>query len=264
MTASALHRLIDAPQQSGVSLASRLEAVDLYKNYGSHRAVGGVSIEVNAGEAVGLLGPNGAGKTTCFYMMTGLIAPDNGRVFLDGDDITALPLYRRARKGVGYLAQESSVFRGLTVEQNILTVLEEHEPDARRRAERLDDLLESFGIAYARKVTAASLSGGERRRLELARALAADPRFMLLDEPFAGVDPVAVGDIRRLIADLKNRGIGVLLTDHNARETLETVDRVFVICAGRVLMQGTPAEAAAHPEVRRLYLGEEFTLSDRV
>ncbi len=242
--------------QSSQATPAQFSAVNLYKRYGAHQAVAGISLDVRSGEVVGILGPNGAGKTTCFYMMTGLIAPDSGRVLLDGQDITAQPLYRRARAGVGYLAQESSVFRGLTTEQNIMAVLEETQSDASVRADMLNMLLKEFSIESVRKVTAAALSGGERRRLELARALAAAPRFMLLDEPFAGVDPVAVGDIRNLILDLKKRGIGVLLTDHNARETLSVVDRVCVIYAGRVLMQGTPAEAAAHPDVRRLYLGD--------
>lgn len=232
----------------------------LAKSYGSRAVVHDVSLSVRRGEAVGLLGPNGAGKTTVFYMITGLVPADRGRIELDGHDVTRLPMYRRARLGVGYLPQEASIFRGLSVEDNIRAVLEVVEPDRKRRERDLNALLDEFGIEGLRKSPSIALSGGERRRCEIARALASRPSFMLLDEPFAGIDPIAVGDIQALVRHLTNRGIGVLVTDHNVRETLGLIDRAYIIHAGRVLMEGEPDEVVAHPDVRRLYLGEEFRL----
>ena len=215
---------------------------------------------VRNGEAVGLLGPNGAGKTTIFYMITGLVAADRGRITLDGHDITGLPMYRRARLGIGYLPQEASIFRGLNVEDNIRAVLEVVEPDKDKREHDLDSLLDEFDIKRLRKSPSIALSGGERRRCEIARALAGGPSFMLLDEPFAGIDPIAVGDIQALVRHLTSRGIGVLITDHNVRETLGLIDRAYIIHSGRVLMEGTPDEIISSEEVRRLYLGEDFRL----
>jgi lipopolysaccharide export system ATP-binding protein len=209
---------------------------------------------------VGLLGPNGAGKTTVFYMITGLIAADQGSISLDGEDITQLPMYRRAKMGIGYLPQEASIFRGLTVEENIRAVLELTHKDKARQDSLLRELLDEFSISHLRNSPAVALSGGERRRVEIARALAAEPQFMLLDEPFAGIDPIAISDIRQLVRQLTSRGIGVLITDHNVRETLELIDRALIIHEGQVLMGGSPAEIVANPEVRRLYLGEQFTL----
>ncbi|MCS6878377.1 MAG: LPS export ABC transporter ATP-binding protein [Geminicoccaceae bacterium] len=234
--------------------------MEIAKSYGGRPVLDRVSLFVAPGEAVGLLGPNGAGKTTCFYILTGLVAPDSGRVLLDGADVTELPIYRRARLGVGYLPQESSIFRGLTVEENLLAVLELHEPDRARRRARLEQLLVEFGLARLRRSSALALSGGERRRTEIARAVAADPRYMLLDEPLAGIDPINVGEIRQLVAKLKERGIGVLITDHNVRDTLAIVDRAYILHEGRVLREGTPAEIVADPSVRRVYLGDRFTL----
>lgn len=222
--------------------------------------VNGVSFGVRAGEAVGILGPNGAGKTTCFYMVTGLVPVDEGTIEIDGHDVTGMPMYRRARLGIGYLPQEASIFRGLSVENNIRAVLEIAVRDKTAREEKLDGLLEEFHIAHLRKAPAISLSGGERRRLEIARALASDPNFMLLDEPFAGVDPIAVADIQELVRHLTARGIGVLVTDHNVRETLGLIDRAYIIHAGELLTHGRPGEIVDNPEVRRLYLGERFTL----
>jgi lipopolysaccharide export system ATP-binding protein len=219
-----------------------------------------VHVSVQRGEAVGLLGPNGAGKTTCFYIITGLIAADTGTVTLDGQDITELPMYRRARLGIGYLPQEASIFRGLTVEQNIRAVLEIGEPEAEVREAMLNELMAEFSISHLRRAPAMALSGGERRRCEIARALATQPHFILLDEPLAGIDPIAVGDIRDLVAHLKDRGIGVLITDHNVRETLEIVDRAYILHEGQVLMEGRPAEIVADVDVRRVYLGERFSL----
>jgi lipopolysaccharide export system ATP-binding protein len=207
-----------------------------------------------------LLGPNGAGKTTVFYMITGLIPADEGRILIDGEDITRLPMYRRARLGIGYLPQEASIFRGLTVEQNIRAVLELVEPDKTIREEHLEALLEEFKITRVRKSPSIALSGGERRRVEIARSLASRPSFMLLDEPFAGIDPIAIGDIRELVRQLTDRGIGVLITDHNVRETLDLVDRAYIIHDGQLLTEGTPEEIVANEDVRRVYLGEEFTL----
>ncbi|RTL54136.1 MAG: LPS export ABC transporter ATP-binding protein [Bradyrhizobiaceae bacterium] len=230
------------------------------KSFGSRHVVRGVSIYVRRGEAVGLLGPNGAGKTTVFYMITGLIKADRGRVELDGHDVTAMPMYQRARLGIGYLPQEASIFRGLSVEENILAVLEVVEPNRRKREMELNSLLEEFNITRLRKSPSIALSGGERRRVEIARALASRPSYMLLDEPFAGIDPIAVGDIQQLVRHLTNRGIGVLITDHNVRETLGLTDRAYIVYAGEVLTEGSPEQIVNDPDVRRLYLGEEFRL----
>jgi lipopolysaccharide export system ATP-binding protein len=230
------------------------------KQYKKRRVVRDVSLSVQRGEAVGLLGPNGAGKTTCFYIITGLIAADVGTISLDGDDITDLPMYRRARLGIGYLPQEPSIFRGLSVEQNIRAVLEIVEKEPEQREAMLDELLGEFSITHLRRAPAMALSGGERRRVEIARALATQPHFILLDEPLAGIDPIAVNDIRELVAHLKDRGIGVLITDHNVRETLEIVDRAYILHEGRVLMEGGPNEIVADANVRRVYLGERFSL----
>jgi lipopolysaccharide export system ATP-binding protein len=233
---------------------------EVWKSYKGRTVVRGASLNVRRGEAVGLLGPNGAGKTTIFYMITGLVKADRGMVDLCGYDITAFPMYRRARLGIGYLPQEASIFRGLTVEQNIRAVLEVSEPNKKKREERLDSLLAEFNIAKLRKSPSIALSGGERRRLEIARALATDPAFMLLDEPFAGVDPIAVGDIQALVRQLTARGIGVLITDHNVRETLGLIDRAYIIHSGEVLTEGTPAQIVANENVRKVYLGQEFKL----
>lgn len=230
------------------------------KAFGSRQVVRGVSIYVRRGEAVGLLGPNGAGKTTVFYMITGLIKADRGAIELDGHDVTKLPMYQRARLGIGYLPQEASIFRGLTVEQNIRAVLEVVEPSRKKREQQLDALLDEFNITRLRKSPSIALSGGERRRVEIARALATRPNYMLLDEPFAGIDPIAVGDIQDLVRHLTNRGIGVLITDHNVRETLGLTDRAYIVYAGEILTEGSPDEIVADPDVRRLYLGEEFRL----
>lgn len=230
------------------------------KSFGSRQVVRGVSIYVRRGEAVGLLGPNGAGKTTVFYMITGLIKADRGAIELDGHDVTKLPMYQRARLGIGYLPQEASIFRGLTVEQNIRAVLEVVEPSRKKRELQLDSLLDEFNITRLRKSPSIALSGGERRRVEIARALATRPNYMLLDEPFAGIDPIAVGDIQDLVRHLTNRGIGVLITDHNVRETLGLTDRAYIVYAGEILTEGSPDEIVADPDVRRLYLGEEFRL----
>ena len=243
------------PDRKGVLSVHGVE-----KSFVGRKVVKGVSLYVRKGEAVGLLGPNGAGKTTVFYMVTGLIKADKGRVELDGHNVTALPMYQRARLGIGYLPQEASIFRGLTVEQNIRAVLEVVEPDARRRERDLDGLLEEFNIARLRKTPAIALSGGERRRVEIARSLATRPNYMLLDEPFAGIDPIAVGDIQSLVRHLTNRGIGVLITDHNVRETLGLTDRAYIIYSGEVLMEGRADDIVNNPDVRRLYLGEQFQL----
>ncbi|KAB2915467.1 MAG: LPS export ABC transporter ATP-binding protein [Hyphomicrobiaceae bacterium] len=235
-----------------------LTADNVQKSYGARLVVKGVSIATGRGEAVGLLGPNGAGKTTVFYMITGLVPADAGRITLDGRDVTRLPMYRRARLGIGYLPQEASIFRGLTVEQNIMAVLELVEPRRKRRKEQLDSLLEEFKITRLRRSPSLALSGGERRRCEIARALASRPSFMLLDEPFAGIDPLAVGDIQDLVRHLTQRGIGVLITDHNVRETLDLIDRAYIIYDGRVLTHGNPQEIKANEDVRRVYLGDMF------
>lgn len=237
-----------------------LKAEGLAKAYKKRSVVRDVGLSVRRGEAVGLLGPNGAGKTTVFYMITGLIDPDEGRITLDGEDVTGLPMYVRARLGIGYLPQEPSIFRGLSVRDNILAVLEIVEPDKTVRMRRLDELLDEFSIAHLATSPSIALSGGERRRLEIARALASDPAFMLLDEPFAGVDPIAVGDIQALVRHLTARGIGVLITDHNVRETLSLIDRATIIHGGHVLLEGTPDEIVADENVRRVYLGERFSL----
>ncbi|TAJ29824.1 MAG: LPS export ABC transporter ATP-binding protein [Bosea sp. (in: a-proteobacteria)] len=232
----------------------------LRKSYGGRTVVSDATIGLRQGEAVGLLGPNGAGKTTIFYMITGLVGADLGVISLEGNDITGLPMYQRARLGIGYLPQEASIFRGLSVENNIRAVLEVVEPDRKARERQLDQLLEEFSIARLRKAPSIALSGGERRRCEIARALAGKPSFILLDEPFAGIDPIAVGDIQALVRQLTDRGIGVLITDHNVRETLGLVDRAYIIHSGRVLTEGSPAEIIANPDVRRVYLGEDFRL----
>jgi lipopolysaccharide export system ATP-binding protein len=237
-----------------------LAAHGVEKSFGGRKVVRNVTLYVRRGEAVGLLGPNGAGKTTVFYMITGLIAADRGRIELDGYDVTALPMYQRARLGVGYLPQEASIFRGLNVEQNIRAVLEMVEPDKRRREADLNALLEEFNITRLRKTPTIALSGGERRRVEIARALATRPSYMLLDEPFAGIDPIAVSDIQQLVRHLTNRGIGVLITDHNVRETLGLTDRAYIIYSGEVLMEGRANDIVNNPDVRRLYLGQEFKL----
>lgn len=232
----------------------------LRKSYGGRTVVSEASLYVRQGEAVGLLGPNGAGKTTIFYMVTGLVPADLGVISLEGNDITGLPMYQRARLGIGYLPQEASIFRGLSVEDNIRAVLEVVEPNRKSRERQLDTLLEEFTISRLRKAPSIALSGGERRRCEIARALAGRPSFILLDEPFAGIDPIAVGDIQALVRQLTDRGIGVLITDHNVRETLGLVDRAYIIHSGRVLTEGSPAEIIANPDVRRVYLGEDFKL----
>src|SRR5712671_2244413 len=237
-----------------------LAAHGVERSFVGRKVVKGVSLYVRRGEAVGLLGPNGAGKTTVFYMITGLITADRGRIELDGHDVTALPMYQRARLGIGYLPQEASIFRGLNVEENIRAVLEMIEPNKRRREAELDSLLEEFNIARLRKTPTIALSGGERRRVEIARALATRPNYMLLDEPFAGIDPIAVGDIQAVVRHLTYRGIGVLITDHNVRETLGLTDRAYIIYAGEILTEGNPDEIVNNPDVRRLYLGEEFRL----
>ncbi|MBK8908844.1 MAG: LPS export ABC transporter ATP-binding protein [Rhodospirillales bacterium] len=237
-----------------------LFATNIGKRYKKRPVVRGVDMKLHRGEIVGLLGPNGAGKTTCFYMMIGLVAPDHGQVVLDGQDITRLPMYRRARLGIGYLPQEASIFRGLSVEDNIRTVLEVVEPSRERREAALDALLAEFSITHLRRTPALALSGGERRRVEIARALASGPHFVLLDEPFAGIDPIAVGDIRGLVSHLKDRGIGVLITDHNVRETLDVIDRAYIIHDGMLLMEGTPADIVGNADVRRVYLGDRFSL----
>jgi lipopolysaccharide export system ATP-binding protein len=237
-----------------------LSVVSIAKSYDKRSVLSDVSLSVGRGEVVGLLGPNGAGKTTCFYSIMGLVKPDSGRILLDGTDITGLPMYRRAILGLGYLPQETSIFRGLSVAQNISAVLELSEPDKKVRAERLEFLLSEFGLIALRNSPAMALSGGERRRAEIARALAADPSIMLLDEPFAGIDPISISDIRDLVKDLKQRNIGVLITDHNVRETLDIVDRACIIYDGRVLFAGSPQALVADENVRRLYLGEGFSL----
>ena len=237
-----------------------LEVRSIAKSYDKRAVLHDVSLHVERGEVVGLLGPNGAGKTTSFYSVMGLVRPDAGRIFLDGRDITQLPMYRRAILGLGYLPQETSIFRGLTVEQNIKAVLEVDEPDQDARADRLEQLLGEFGLTHLRDSPAMALSGGERRRCEIARALAAEPSIMLLDEPFAGIDPISIADIRELVRELKKRDICVLITDHNVRETLDIVDRACIIYDGQVLFEGTPQALVADENVRRLYLGESFAL----
>jgi lipopolysaccharide export system ATP-binding protein len=251
---------VDFSQAGDDSVGHRLQVISIAKSYDKRVVLADVSLSVGEGEVVGLLGPNGAGKTTCFYSIMGLVKPDAGRIILEGVDITGLPMYRRAILGLGYLPQETSIFRGMTVEQNILAVLELAEPDKAARAEKLETLLGEFGLTRLRSSPAMALSGGERRRCEIARALAASPSIVLLDEPFAGIDPLSIADIRDLVKDLKTRGIGVLITDHNVRETLEIVDRACIIYDGKVLFAGRPDELVANADVRRLYLGESFSL----
>ena len=260
--AAAQQQPASRPRGDATRQAARhyLAAHGIEKSFGARKVVKGVTLYVRRGEAVGLLGPNGAGKTTVFYMITGLIKADRGRIELDGYDVTALPMYQRARLGIGYLPQEASIFRGLNVEDNIRAVLEVVEPDRRRREADLNALLEEFNITRLRKTPTIALSGGERRRVEIARALATRPSYMLLDEPFAGIDPIAVGDIQQLVRHLTNRGIGVLITDHNVRETLGLTDRAYIIYSGEVLMEGRAEDIVNNPDVRRLYLGEEFKL----
>ena len=250
-----------APSEFRVSAGGQgLAARGVGKTYKKRPVVRNVSVELRRGEAVGLLGPNGAGKTTTFYMIVGLVKPDTGAIHLGNADITSLPMYRRARLGIGYLPQEASVFRGLNVEQNVMAALEVSEADRNRRDVMLDELLAEFGISHLRRTPALALSGGERRRVEIARALATQPAYILLDEPLAGIDPIAVNEIRDLVSHLKDRGIGVLITDHNVRETLGIIERAYIMHDGQVLMQGTPEEVVAHKDVRRFYLGESFSL----
>ena len=241
-----------------VSETSGLVVSHLSKSYGRRPILRDISMELRRGEVVALLGPNGAGKTTCFYSVAGLVLPDSGSVFIDGVDATLLPMYRRAKLGIGYLPQEASIFRGMTVSENIRSVLELSIKDRQKRKQMLDELLAEFSITHLRRAPAIALSGGERRRVEIARCLANQPNYVLLDEPFAGVDPIAVGEIRDLVAHLKDRGIGVLITDHNVRETLDIVDRAYILHDGVVLKSGTPAEVVKDSNVRRVYLGEEF------
>ncbi len=246
---------MNVPQEGS---AGGLRADNLQKAYRRKRVLHGISLSVQRGEVVALLGPNGSGKTTCFYCIAGLVPADGGTVSINGIDVTGLPMYRRARLGVGYLPQEMSIFRGLSVEDNLRAILEVVEKDRARRAARLEELLAEFSISGLRNAPALALSGGERRRVEIARCLASNPAFVLLDEPFAGVDPIAVGDIRHLVSDLASRGIGVLITDHNVRETLEIVDRAYILHDGKVLMSGSPEEVIADEDVRRVYLGDSF------
>lgn len=238
----------------------KIKARDLIKEYDGRRVVNNVSLEVEQGTIVGLLGPNGAGKTTTFYMIVGLEHPDSGHVFLDDQDVTALPMYKRALAGIGYLPQEASIFRKLTVEDNIMAILEQVEPDHGKRIEKMNALIEEFRIDHIRKSKGSALSGGERRRVEIARALATDPGFILLDEPFAGIDPLAVADIQVMVAHLANRGIGVLITDHNVRETLSIVNRAYILSTGKILVEGTNAQVAEDPVARKFYLGENFRM----
>ncbi|MFC5738950.1 lipopolysaccharide export system ATP-binding protein [Rhodobacter sp. 140A] len=247
---------LTAPAEAG-----GLRVINLRKSYRKRLVLRDVSLHLERGEVVALLGPNGSGKTTCFYAIAGLISPDSGKVTIDGREATGLPMYRRARMGIGYLPQEASIFRGLTVEQNIMAILEIAVPEPHRRRERLEELLGDFSIAHLRQAPALALSGGERRRVEIARCLAADPKYLLLDEPFAGVDPIAVSEIRALVSHLKERGIGVLITDHNVRETLEIVERAYILHDGQVLMSGTTDEVVRDENVRRVYLGENFHIS---
>ncbi|MDE0985296.1 MAG: LPS export ABC transporter ATP-binding protein [Yoonia sp.] len=238
-----------------------LKIVNLRKSYRKKVVIRDVTLELGRGEVVALLGPNGSGKTTCFYSIAGLVTPEGGKVIVDGRDVTTLPMYRRAKLGIGYLPQEMSIFRGMTVEDNIMSILEIAVPEKRKRRERLEELLSEFSIEHLRRASALALSGGERRRVEIARCLATGPKYVLLDEPFAGVDPIAVGEIRHLVADLKNRGIGVLITDHNVQETLQIVDRAYILHDGKVLMSGTTAEVVADENVRRVYLGNSFRVT---
>ncbi|WP_373088587.1 LPS export ABC transporter ATP-binding protein [Sneathiella sp.] len=248
------------PRPRLVAENTGLRAQNIGKSFKKRPILRGVDITVNRGEAVGLLGPNGAGKTTSFYIMSGLLNPDYGTVFLDGRDVTDLPMYRRARLGIGYLPQEASIFRGMNVEQNIRAVLELIEPVAEKRERDLEGLLAEFSISHLRRTPAVALSGGERRRVEIARALAGKPNYIMLDEPLAGIDPIAVSDIRDLVSHLKDRGIGVLITEHNVRETLDIIDRAYILNQGRVIKEGNPAEIVSDEGVRRVYLGDRFNL----
>ena len=250
-----------SPNLTVESGGAGLRILGLRKSYRKRPVIRDVSIDLGRGEVVALLGPNGSGKTTCFYAIAGLIMPEGGQVLIDGRDVTLFPMYRRAKLGIGYLPQEVSIFRGLSVEDNILAILEISIADHHKRRERLEELLSDFSIEHLRRAPALSLSGGERRRVEIARCLAAEPKYLLLDEPFAGVDPIAVNEIRTLVADLKNRGIGVLITDHNVRETLEIVDRAYILHDGKVLMNGTAEDVIQDENVRRVYLGHNFRIS---
>jgi lipopolysaccharide export system ATP-binding protein len=247
---------MQSPYDNSTSEGLFVDAIG--KSFGDRPVVKSVSLRLKRGEVAGLLGPNGAGKTTCFYMVTGLVAADYGSIYLDGEDITGQPMFQRARMGVGYLPQEASIFRGMTVEQNVMAVVEMRQKSQRKAREQVTEILEELRITHIRKSPAVALSGGERRRVEIARALASEPSFMLLDEPFAGIDPLAISDIREVVSYLKNRGIGILITDHNVRETLQMVDRASIIHAGEVLFEGAPQEIIDNPEVRRVYLGDSF------
>lgn len=253
--------MADAPNLSVQDGNAGLQIINLRKSYRKKLVIRDVSLTLGRGEVVALLGPNGSGKTTCFYSIAGLVTPEGGKVIIDGRDVTTLPMYRRARLGIGYLPQEMSIFRGLTVEENIMAILEIAVPEKRRRRERLEELLSEFSIEHLRRASALALSGGERRRVEIARCLAAGPKYVLLDEPFAGVDPIAVAEIRHLVADLKTRGIGVLITDHNVQETLQIVDRAYILHDGKVLMSGTTEEVIRDENVKRVYLGNSFRVS---
>ena len=252
---------MSTPQLTVKQGGSGLRIEPLRKSYRKKTVIRDFSMHLDRGEVVALLGPNGSGKTTTFYAVAGLVMPEGGTVTIDGKDVTSLPMYRRAQLGIGYLPQEMSIFRGLSVQDNISAILDISVPDARKRRERLEALLSEFSIEHLRRAPALALSGGERRRVEIARCLAADPKYLLLDEPFAGVDPISVDDIRHLVADLKKRGIGVLITDHNVRETLEIVDRAYILHEGKVLMSGTPSEVVQNENVRRVYLGDNFRIS---
>lgn len=253
--------MADAPNLTVQDGDAGLQVINLRKSYRKRPVIRDVSIELGRGEVVALLGPNGSGKTTCFYSIAGLVTPEGGRVIIDGRDVTTLPMYRRAQLGIGYLPQEMSIFRGMTVEDNITSILEIAVANRHRRRERLEELLSEFSIEHLRRASALALSGGERRRVEIARCLAAGPKYVLLDEPFAGVDPIAVGEIRHLVSDLKNRGIGVLITDHNVQETLQIVDRAYILHDGKVLMNGTTQEVIEDENVRRVYLGNNFRVN---
>ena len=248
------------PSLVAENASAGLKIVNLRKSYKHRVIIRDVNLDLARGEVVGLLGPNGSGKTTSFYAIAGLIIPEAGQVIIDGQDVTGLPMYRRARLGIGYLPQEMSIFRGLNVEDNILAILDISVKDSHKRRERLEELLSDFSIEHLRRAPALALSGGERRRVEIARCLAANPRYLLLDEPFAGVDPISVGDIRNLVTDLKTRGIGVLITDHNVRETLEIVDRAYILHEGAMLMSGSPGDVVQNENVRRVYLGDNFNI----